>query len=95
MPAKAICDSDSWPDQPVITVTDMAQMAKPRTVAYSRCLDGSVTISGRTMAKARAAASVIRGSALTHRSRSRRAGTGRMRGTKARIASSGLPRLCT
>ena len=30
-PAKAICPSESWPSQPVSTVSDEAQMAKAST----------------------------------------------------------------
>ena len=33
MPANAICPSDSWPPQPVSTVTDTAHNANARTIA--------------------------------------------------------------
>ena len=49
-PAKAIWPSESWPSQPVRTVSDVAQMAKASTSVKVCCVDGCVKMSGSTIA---------------------------------------------
>ena len=49
-PANAICPSDSWPAQPVRTVSESPQSAKQQIVAYSRWREGAVMSRGRTIA---------------------------------------------
>ena len=83
MPAKAICPRDSKPDHPVSTVSDDAQMAKARTVAYSRFFDGWVMMMGRTTATSTTSPITIRSRLRIHRTASRWAGTGRRRGAVA------------
>ena len=53
MPANAICPRDSWPAQPVSTVSDNAQIAKQPMSAYRSCREGAVITKGTTTANAK------------------------------------------
>ena len=88
MPANAICPSESWPPHPVRTVRDSAQIAKARIVAYSRCRDGWVTISGSAMATASGTSRTRRSRFRTQKICRSRSGIGSVLGVKENASPS-------
>ena len=89
-PAKAIWPRDSWPNHPVNTVSEVAQMAKASTSVKVCWVDGFVKMRGRTTA-----ITANRNTPLLFRLRAqrkdrRRTGIGRALGVKAKTSLSSV-----
>ena len=89
-PAKAIWPSESWPNQPVRTVSEVAQMAKASISVKVCWVDGSVKISGRTMAIAPSRRIPLLLMLRAHREDCSRSGIGRALGVKANTSLSSV-----